>query len=184
MFLINFVFTFLLYLFGFFSGDFVSCDDLIKIVYNGMTIRHSPTLSSFRLYNSIHFFYNYVLNTQGSDFRFNIYKYLQLNGARFPNNHVYDHYHINLYLENMYNVHYNLSLTHQPYNLNLYLNEFTELSDINLYGQERIQYILNDLKIYDLEVLKKQNDTEKFKDFILKNNEKCIFQFKNMVNKK
>lgn len=182
LFLINFFFILFLYFFSFLNKDFVSCDDLFKLTYNGIKIRYSPTLSFYRLHDSIEFFQNYILNTSDLKFKFNIFKYSQLNGLRFSRNHVYDHYHLNLYLNNIYNVHYGFTLTHHPEKLNLLPHEYWSISDEDLLGKENLQYVLNDLKIYDLKALEIQNDTKKFKNFILKNNEKCIFQFKKTFN--
>jgi len=181
LFLLNFVFTLLIYFFDFFYVGFVGCDDLIKIVYNNMNIRYSPTLSSFRLHSSIDFFQNYILNISGSRFKFNIFKYLQLDGTRFTRNNVYDHFHINLYLDNMYNVHYNFPLTHHPKNLGLLLHEYKKFSEYNLYNAERTQYILTNLYIYDLNLLKIEDYTDTYNRYINVNRNKCVEQFKNII---
>ena len=83
LFLLNSIFIILVYFFGFFHRDFVVCDDLIKIVYKNIIVRYTPTLSSTRLYDSIEFFQNYILNTPGHKFKFNMYKYIQFDGLRF-----------------------------------------------------------------------------------------------------
>ena len=129
---VSFIFILLMCLFGFFNIGFVVCDDLIKFVYNNINIRYSPTLSSTRLHNSIEFFQNYILNTHHSQFKFSIYRYLQLNGLRFPRNCVYDHFHINLYLDSMQNVHYNFPLTHNPQKLKLLPHEYEKFTDYDL----------------------------------------------------
>lgn len=176
-FLINFIFILFLYLFGFFGGGFVQCDDLIKIVYNNINIRYSFTLSSIRLQNSIDIFQNYIANTPTSQFKFKIFKYLQFDGSRFPRNCVYDHYHINLYLDNMSNVHYGCTLTHRPQSLGLSLNEFREISDQNLYEKEVTQYVLNHLHIYDLNRLTPENYTHVYNNYIATNKTQCTSQF-------
>ena len=181
LFLINFIFIFLIYFFGFFSGGFVGCDDLIKTVYNNINIRYSPTLSSFRLHSSIDFFQSYILNTPGSHFKFNIFKYLQLDGTRFPRNSVYDHFHLNLYLDNMYNVHYNFPLTHNFKNLGLLLHEYKEFSKLDLYNQKILQYVMNNLYVYDLNLLKIEDYTDIFNKYINVNRNKCVEQFKNII---
>jgi len=181
-FLISFIFIFFMYLFGFFNLSFLFCEDhLVKAVVNDIVIRHSPSISSIRLYKSVSFVQHYILNTPSVEYKFNIFRYLQLNGLRFPHTHVYDHYHINLYLDNIYNVHYGFSLTRNPFKLNLLLKDFGEFSNEDLNFSNNFQYILNDLKIYDLNTLKVEDNSLKFKQFLLKYNENCISHFKRFI---
>lgn len=177
---LNVFFILFLYLFNVFCIPVLYCDDLMKIAYNGITVRYSPSICSFRLYNSIEFLQYRILNKPNLEYKFNIFKYLQLNGFRFPRNSVYDHYHLNLYLDNIYNVHYNFAFTHNPEKLNLLPHEYYKFSGHNLHYIHKYQYILTDLKIYDLNVLKAYDNTSQFKQFLFGYHEKCIFQFKNL----
>lgn len=176
-----------IYFFGFFSVGLISCDDLIKIVYNNINIRHSPTINSFRLNCSIDHVLNFILNAPDSHFKFNLYKYVQLNGKPFPRNSVYDHYHLNLCLDNMFQVHYGFTFTHNPHNLGLSLNDYKEFSEYDLYKRQNKQFILSDLRIYDLNVIKTyKNSNEELKfftQFILDNNVNSILQFKKTLIK-
>ena len=183
-FLINCLFIILIYFFGFFRRDFVVCDDLIKLVYNNITVRYTPTLSSTRLYDSIEFFQNYILNTHRSNFKFSVYRYLQPNGLRFPRDCVYDHYHINLYLNNVQNVHYNFPLNHNPWKLGLSLDEYKKFNDFDLKNRKLTQYILNNLYIYDLNLLKIQDYTDVYNNYIDRNKNGCVFQFQNVFKNK
>jgi hypothetical protein len=153
----------------------------VKTVVNGIAVRHSPSISPLRLYNSVNFIQQYILNTPPIEYKFNIFRYLQLNGLRFPRNFAYDHHHLNLYLDNMYNVHYGFQFTHNPQKLNLLSNEFSEFSKYNLYNQFRLQYILNDLRVYDLNFLKPDDNSSQFKQFLLNFNLKCISHYKNII---
>jgi hypothetical protein len=148
---------------------------------NDIVVRHSPSISPIRLYKSVSFIQHYILNTPSVEYKFNIFRYLQLNGSRFPHTYVYDHYHINLYLDNIYNVHYGFSLTHNIPKSNLLLKDFGEFSEVDLNFFRRYQYILNDLKIYDLNTLKVEDNSFKFKQFLLKYNENCISHFKRLI---
>jgi hypothetical protein len=148
---------------------------------NGIAVRHSPTISPLRLYNSVNFIQQYILNTPPVEYKFNIFRYLQLNDLRFPRNHVYDHYHLNLYLDNIYNIHYGFSLTRHPEKLNLLLNEYEVFSKTNLYGRKQTQFILNDLKVYDLNILKPDDNSSQFKQFLLDFNLKCILHYKHII---
>lgn len=181
--LINFIFIYFLYLFNFYYLNLLSCEDkLAKAVVNGVNVRYSPSISYSRLYNSINFLQHHILNTPVIEHKFSIFRYLQPTGLRFSHTHVYDHYHINLYLDNMYNVHYGFSLTHNPQKLNLSPKEFEKFSLLDLYGNNRIQYVLNDLKVYDLSFLKVDDNSFKFKQFLLQHNENCILHFKHIVD--
>lgn len=181
-FLINFIFILFVYFLGLFGVDLVSCDELIKVVYNNINVRYTPTINSFRLHCSINYVLNFVLNAPDSHFKFNLYKYVQLNGKSFSYSSVYDHYHLNLYLDNMFHVHYGFTFTHNPYNLGLLPQDYKKFSDQNLFGKKRSQLILNDLRIYDLNIIKiyENNNEEKknFIQFILDNNKNSILQFK------
>jgi len=183
-FLISSVFTLLICIFGFFHGGFVECEELIKIVYNNINIRYSPTISSIKLYNSIDFFQNYVLNTPNSQFKFSIYRYLQFNGSRFPYNSVFDHFHINFYINNIYNVHYGFPLTHNPKKLGLLPHEYIEFSEFDLKNNNTIQYILNNLHIYDMNLIKFKDYTNVYNKYIEVNNNICISQVKKLANVK
>ena len=46
-----------------------------------------------------------------------------------------------------------------------------------------MQYTLNNLYIYDLNLLKIQDYTQIYNNYILKNHKLCEFQFKNIINK-
>jgi hypothetical protein len=148
---------------------------------NGIAVRHSPTISPLRLYNSVNFIQQYILNTSPVEYKFNIFRYLQLNGLRFPRNFAYDHHHLNLYLHNMYNVHYGFQFTHNPHKLNLLPNEFSKFSESDLHNQFQPQFILNDLRVYDLNILKLDDNTSQFKQFLLDFNLKCISHYKHII---
>lgn len=181
-FLVSFIFASFMYLFGFFHLNVLFCEDqLIKTAVNGITVRYSPSISPFRLYNSISFLQYYILNTPGTEYKFNIFRYLQQNGLRFNRTHPCDHYHLNLYLDNIFNVHYGYSFTHYPEKLNLLLEEFSKFSELDLFKKQQYQFILNDLKVYDLNVLKVDDNSFKFKQFLLQHNENCILHFKRFI---
>jgi hypothetical protein len=173
-FYLNFFFIFFLYLFNFFNSTFLLCDDLVKIVIDNIHIRYSPSISPLRLYNSFYHIKNYVINNSNSEFKFDIYKYMRLDGSLFPHNHVYNHYHINY-------VHYGFSLTHNIRNLNLLPHEYYIFNYRNLYEKDQIQYILNDLRIYDLNILKPKNNSEIFEQFLLEYNNKIINHYKKII---
>jgi hypothetical protein len=183
-FLKNVVFVLLLYLFNFFNSNFLVCEDLVKAVINGVNVSHSPSISPLRLHNSVNFFKDYILKTPGTEYKLNIFKYLQLNGRRFNNRCVFDHYHLNLYLDNIYKVHYGFSLTHSPVNS----LEFGQFSKYDLNSFKKTQYISRSLRIYDMDFLKIQidseEDVEKFKDYVSINKKKCFSPFENILKKK
>ena len=127
-----------MYLFGFFHLNFLLCDDrLVKTVVNGIIVKHPSSISQFRLYNSVYLIQDYALNTLVNNYKFNIFKYLQLNGGRFPRNYAYDHYHLNLYLDNMYNVYYGFQFIHNPHLLNLLPSEFKIFNLTDLWGKSQ-----------------------------------------------
>lgn len=108
---------------------------------------------------------------------------MQLDGTRFPRDCVYDHYYINLFLNNVYNVHYNFPLTHHPKNLGLLVHEYDLFSYLDLNNKKKMQFILNNLYIYDLNLLKIEDYTDIFNKYINSNTSVCVEQFKNITKK-
>jgi len=180
LFLTNFIFILFLYLFGFFHLHFLMCDELIKAIINGITVRYSPSIDPSRLKQLVECFQHFMINNL--NFRFNIFRYYRFNGSRFPTDNVYSHYHLNLYLDNMLNVHYGCPFTQNPQNLNILFSEFSKFSDYNLYNEKTTQFILNNLYIYDLNLLTYKDYNYVFDEFITKNESRCIEQFKKIVD--
>lgn len=182
LFLINLILTLFVCFFGILRGGFVNCDDLFKLLYNNINVRHNFTLNSTILCDSIDFFQNYVLNTSSDKFKFRMFKYLKLDGTRFNKISPFDHFHLNFYIENMYNVHYNLQFTTHISLNNVFIPEFEKFSNFDLYGnfnKKKPQYIFKDLRVYNLDVLKVlelQN-----KEYLLIHRDKSVYFFKDAV---
>lgn len=183
-FLLNFIISLIICLFNSFYLCVLVCDELLKTVVNNIVVRHSPLINTLRLYNSVTFLHNHVVSNCNSNYKFNIYKYKNFDGSFFPCNSVFNHFHINFYLNNIYNVHYNFLLTHNPYNLNLLPFEYNKFTIEDLNQNDKIQYIMSNLYIYDLDVLKFDNYNYKYNDYILTNKEKCIIHLNKALNLK
>ena len=179
-FLTNFIFMLFFYLFGFFHLHFLVCDELIKAVINGITVRYSPSIDSSKLKQSVECFQHFMINN--SNFKFSVFRYYEFNGDSFLTNNVYNHFHLNLYLDNMLNVHYGCPFTQHPENLNILPSEFSKFSDYNLYNKKTTQFILNNLYIYDLNLLIYKDYNYAFNKYIVDNEFCCIKQFKNIAD--
>lgn len=171
-----------LYFFGFFHLHFLMCDELIKAVVNGITVRYSPSIDSSRLKQSVECFQHFMINN--SNFKFNIFRYNRFDGTSFSYKKVYNHYHLNLYLDNILNVHYGCPFTQNPQKLNILTSEFSKFSKRNLYNEKTTQFILNNLYIYDLNLLTYEDYNYAFNKYIVENKSRCIKQFKNIANLK
>ena len=172
---LNIFFSVFLYIFNFLYLNVAHCDELLQTIYKSITIRYSPSIKSSRLYNSVDFLQNYIINTQSTQFNLNIFKYLHLNGARFPGRSPYNHYHLNLHIDNIFFVHYNFQFTHHQF-----LSHFKPFTIRDLTDLPKAHYISKSLRVYDLDVLKPVNDTEKFINFIIKYNNNCNSQYKDL----
>lgn len=172
---LNLFTIFFMYLFIIIKIDLIYCDNFIKIVYNDIKILHSPSISPIRLHNSVDFIQNYVLQTSDNKLVFDVYKYLQFNGLPFNKISPFNHYHLNLNLPNTFNVHYGFQFTHKHLNL-----DFTKFSDLDLNNDERLQFISDNLRIYDLGDLKPQYFN--FNTFFIDNKILCDSHLKKILN--
>ena len=88
-----------------------------------------------------------------------------------------------MYLNNSCNVHYGFPLTHNPYKLGLLPHEFTKFTNYDFNNNDIHQYILNNLYVYDMNLIKFQDYTDVYNNYIKINEKMCISQFQNVVKK-
>jgi len=133
----------------------------------------------------VNHFQNYLSTSADNHHQFKVLRYWK----RWENNLIkvpaYWYYHINLGIPNPWMVHYNVAFTHnsQPYWVSNF--DYTLFSNNDILGGDQLQYIMCDLRIYDLDLLKIDNMFNKqdnFKYFIAQNNKEITKFFNNLNN--
>jgi hypothetical protein len=161
-------------------------DELIRKIVNGIVVRYSrdsKIINEQSVQLIVDHFQNYLSTTADNHHQFKVLKYWKKWENTLVKVPAYWHYHVNLGIPSPWMIHYNIAFTHNPQLYWVENIDYTFFTEPDISQNRRPQYVMQDLRIYDLNLLKIDsmvNRQDSFKQFIAQNNKEIIKFFKNL----
>ena len=161
-------------------------DELVKKVVNGIVVRYSrgsKIINDQSIQVMVEHFQHYMNTTPASRHQFTVLRYWKKWEDRFIKVPAYWHYHVNLGIPNPWTIHYNIAFTCHPQICWVEGVDYQLFDTYNILGNKNKQYVMYDLRIYDLNLLKidfMYNSEKNFTQYILKHNKNLSDYFYNL----